>query len=193
MAEIVTIKGLDELNRKLKELPIKLQKTIVRKALGAGSQVIKKAAIALAPISSMPVHRRKGRVTQPGVLKAAAIVKFVREQSNDTQSVEIITFRRGPKAQRVGKTASNKDAFYASWVEFGHKIVPRFKGKYTDYRLYGRKRLTGLRTRRRAAEAAGGARVAGRRFLTQAFTNAGHQALAVFEAKLRAGFDAAVK
>ncbi len=166
MAETVTITGLAELNNRLKELPVKLQKTIIRKSLGASGAagVIKKAAIANAPV-------RTGR------LKAAAIVKFLRDKSNDTQSAYIVTFRRGKRAQRVGKKALNRDAFYASWVEFGHRIVPR--------------RRRGGKGRRRGAAATGS--VPGRHFLARAFATAGRQALDVFESKLRAGFDAAVK
>lgn len=190
MSETVTITGLAELNKRLRELPAKLQKTIMRRALGAGGAagVIKKAAIARAPIASMPVHRGGGNVTQPGVLKAAAIVKFLRSESNDTQSVYIVTFRRGKRAQRIGKRARNLDAFYASWVEFGHKIVPRVRRTGRDRRG----RFINSRTIR-ARRASSGGQVAGRRFLTRAFNEAGQQALSVFETKLRSGFDAAVR
>ncbi len=190
MAETVTIKGLDELARNLKALPAKLQKNIMRKALGASGAagVIKKVAQANAPVSAAPVTRGGGRVTQPGVLKAAAIVKFIRNQSNDTQAVYIVTFRRGKKAQRIGKRANNRDAFYASWVEFGHKIVPRTRRIGRDRRG----RFINARTRSARRVSAGGT-VAGRRFLTRAFNSAGRQALDKFESVLRSGFEAAVK
>ncbi|MGH7785087.1 MAG: hypothetical protein ACREO5_14765, partial [Candidatus Binatia bacterium] len=54
-------------------------------------------------------------VTQPGTLRRAAITKFVATASNATQVEYIVTFRKGPRQQKGGR-----DAFYASWVEFGH-------------------------------------------------------------------------
>jgi len=184
----VHIAGLAELTARLKRLPVQLQKTIVRKAIGAGAQVIKKAAIARTPIGKGPVKRGGGRVTQPGVLRSAALVKFIRERSNDQQAVYIITYRRGKKAQRIGKNATNKDAFYASFVEFGHRIVPRTHRIGRDRR--GRFiNQTTIKSRRGTSVG----KVEGRRMLTQAFNASSDQALDVIVSKIRSGFDAAVR
>lgn len=115
--------GLDELRRTFAQLPGDLGKKVLRRGAGAGARVIKPAVIEEAPQAARP--HRKGVPT--GVLKRAAIIKFVREQSNDEQATYIVTFRQGKKAQRAGKGGTNVDAYYAKYVERGHKIVPRSK------------------------------------------------------------------
>lgn len=136
--------GLDDLKRRFAQLPTQFGKKVLRKGAGAGARVIKVAQIAGAP-------KKTGR------LKSAAIIKFVRERSNDNQATYIVTFRQGRRQQALkrgrGKSAKlvNLDAYYARFVERGHRNVARFKGKYTDYRLRGGRRLTGLSARRKAS------------------------------------------
>lgn len=190
MADVITVKvqGLAELNARLQRFPIDLQKRVIRKAVGAAAQVVKKAAIAAAPVARFPVKRGGGFVTPPGTLKAAGIVKFDRQDSNDQQAVYLITFRKGKKARSIGKKGVSKDAFYASWVEWGHKFVPRFKGKYTDYPLYGRKRRTRLAERRRSSTR----RVEGKLFLTHAWEAKKDEALRVMTESIRSNFEKAI-
>lgn len=183
----VKVEGLKELAAKLKTLPAAIQKKVLRKGLSAAAQVIKKAAIANAPVAAAPIKRGGGIVTRPGTLKSAAIVKFLRSESNEQQAVYIVTFRRGKKAQRIGKKATNKDAFYASWVEFGHRVVPRSTRLGRDKRGRSINRFT-LVARRKASTQ----QVAGRRFLTNAFKNDGQKALTVLETTTRAEFEKAI-
>ena len=136
------ISGLDDLKQKWAALPDKVGKKVLRKGAGAGAQVVKAAEIAGAPVKS-------------GRLKAAFLVKFVRELSNDDQATFIVTIRQGKKQQQLnrgrGKNARlvNLDAYYAKWVERGHKNVAR--AKKTDLRLTGRRRRRNLAARRRAS------------------------------------------
>lgn len=115
--------GLDELKARFALLPTDISKKVLRKMGSAGARVIKTAVIAGTPVAAQP-HRRG---VSPGLLRRAAIIKFVREQSSVDQATYIVTYRQGKKAQSIGKRQVNLDAFYARWVERGHKIVPRSK------------------------------------------------------------------
>lgn len=85
-----TIEGLAELDRMLKELPAKLEGTVVRGGLRAGATVLQKAARELAPVRT-------------GKLRA---------------SIKVSTgIRNGRVYSRV--RAGGKDAYYAHMVEFG--------------------------------------------------------------------------
>ena len=153
MSEIVHVKGLTELKRNLEQLPAKLGAKVLRKSVGAGAQVIKAATI-----RNVEPHNRSG------TLARAAIVKFVREESNDTQVYYVVTFRRGKRYQskvtKKGRLTLDRDAYYAAFYEFGHKIVAR-RGK-------GGRTVTQRRL-------ASGGRVEGRHPLGQAFDqNVGH-------------------
>ena len=92
MAEtFVEVKGLKELDRKLKQLEPKLAKKVMRKAVSAGAEVIRKEARQLAP-------RRTGFLIKN-------IIKSVK--------------RRGSTV--VAKIGTTKRAFYGIFVEFGTK------------------------------------------------------------------------
>lgn len=161
---LANVQGLPELQRRLKQIPINVASKVLKKGVASGAGVVRKAAKSAAPASKLP-RRRGGRVSQPGTLKRSAIIKFVRENSSATQTVYIVTFRRGKKEQQ-----KQRDAFYASWVEFGHKIVPR-KGRG------GRASL-----RRRRAGATG--QVRPHKFLTPAFYNSAGGALEAMKNKI---------
>jgi HK97 gp10 family phage protein len=54
----IDIKGFKELDEALKEFPIKLQKNIIKDATKEGAKVIKRAAIAMAPVGKTGKLRR---------------------------------------------------------------------------------------------------------------------------------------
>lgn len=183
MAEVVYVQGLRELHLKFAQLPGDLQKKGLRGALSAAARQARDAARALAPRGKGP-KRRNGQTVPAGTLKRSALVSFDRKQSNETQAVYIVTFRRGKKQQK-----GNRDAYYASWVEFGHRIVPR-KAKASSW-----KRRRGLVSRfslaGRRASATG--TVAGKRFLTNSFAAGQERYVQTFERVLRTKFDEAVR
>ena len=183
MAEVVYVEGLRELKLKLDRLPADLQKKALRGALSAAASQARDAARALAPIGKGP-RRRGGRTVPAGTLKRSAIVAFDRKQSNQTQAVYVVTFRRGKKHQK-----GNRDAYYASWVEFGHRIVPR-KPKGSFWR---RKKgiVSAFSLAGRRVNATGS--VPGRRFLTNSFSAGRARYLQTFETTLLAKFDEAVR
>ena len=137
MPEIIKVYGLEELARKLKALPARMTRNALRSGVNAGARLVRDTY-------KMSVNSRTG------TLRRSIVTKFIRERSNDQQAMYYVTARKGKKLQRLGKR--NADAYYAGWVEFGHKIVPR-GGKGT------------FRARRAAATGT----VEGKRWLTRAF------------------------
>lgn len=173
MSEIVTVKGLAELKQRFSEISRASGTKLLRSSVAAGARIVRDAAKANAPVSAVPIRRGRGRVTPPGVLKEAALVKFIREDSNDSQVVYFVTFRQGKQAQK-----RDRDAFYARFVEFGHKKVPR----------RGKGRAHSLRDRREAASG----QVLPHRFLGPAFNATKGQALDAIIATMRSQFDKVV-
>ncbi len=140
MTVIVTrqhVTGLAELKRNFDAMPGDLRRLALGRGALAGALATRPFVRTLTPIGPRG-RKRKGRLVEPGLLRASLITVADRRKSNDTQSVVILRFRE------------KKAAYYAKWVERGHRIVARFKGKYTDYPLRGRGRLTGLAKRRRS-------------------------------------------
>lgn len=107
MAE-VKIHGLAELSRTLKALPNRVRKNILRRAVSAGAAEVRKQAKINAPVRT-------------GTLRRAAYIKYLNRNSNNNQVTFITSFRRGKKEQSVGKKGLNRDAYYAPFVEFGHR------------------------------------------------------------------------
>lgn len=128
MSDVKYISGLDQLQRYFKEFPADVSKKVLRKMAGAGAQVVRTATVPKIPIGkSTPRH-------VAGTLLRSLRTVYRREDSNDNQAVFAVTFRQGRGAQ--GKVVANKksgaqsfrlsaDAFYAGWVERGHRIVGR--------------------------------------------------------------------
>ena len=146
MAVTVTVHGLPELKAMFARIPAEVGKKVLRRGVSAGTKIVKKAVLIRTPISKAGERKRGKFAVQPGTLRRALLIKFVREQSGDTQAMYFVTFRQGRTQQKGGR-----DAYYAKWVERGHKNVARYKGKYTDYKIRGRGRLHGLTLRRKAA------------------------------------------
>lgn len=124
MASVTQVKGLPELRAKFAQIGSDVGKGVLRKGAGAGARVVKAAIALLIPTGAT------------GALKRAEIIKFVREASNDTQAEYIVTFRRGKKFQKgaVSKSGrvnrSARDAYYAPFVERGHRTRPAKTGTY---------------------------------------------------------------
>jgi HK97 gp10 family phage protein len=100
MAEFLNIKGGAELQKLLDQLPVKIEKNIMRSALRAGARVIANEAKAIVPVDD-------------GDLK-----RSIRTGSSAKRGKVIAYVRAGGK----------KGSFYAHMVEFGtaaHLIVPK--------------------------------------------------------------------
>lgn len=116
MANIsMEVTGLRELKAALEQLPQNIAKNVLRGAVYAGAKVIKDAVYTNAPVYTGSDPRVKA-----GVLKDAVYMKHDQELSVENQQVFFVSLRRGRKER-----ARNRDAYYWTWVEFGHHIVPR--------------------------------------------------------------------
>lgn len=112
MISSVEVRGLDELLRKLRALPEAVQTKLVRRACASAVAVIKNEAIRLAPEWTGPVS--KGH-PPPGTLKNAIYRTRMSADCTPTLEVWKVSVRKGNLAAKSGK-----DAYYATWVEYGH-------------------------------------------------------------------------
>lgn len=122
MADLHYVAGLEELRAALKQLPERISRNVLRGAVAAGAAVIRKEAQAIAPVYT-------GSVAQghppPGTLKRSIVQKQIVELSGPTRQTFYVTVRKGKKYRGQGKKGNlSQDAYYASWVEFGHYYVP---------------------------------------------------------------------
>jgi len=114
MSLTIEVQGLRELSDKLKQLPDKLRKKVLRGAVSTAAKIVQAAAIQLAP-------EYTGEVSQghapPGTLKRAIFRKHVRDSEHD--ETFIVGVKSGKKFQK-----KNLDAFYWRFVEFGTVKMP---------------------------------------------------------------------
>lgn len=167
MAEFQHVTGLPELKARLEQLPREIAAKVLRHAVATGARVVRDEAVARAPIGA----NRRG-IAAPGTLRRAIVVKLVRELTNDEQVEYIVAVRQGKRQQKYGR-----DAFYARFVEFGHRIVPRA----------ARSSARGLRHRRIEAKIRGGGFVPPHRFLGPAFDASAQRALSAIVDEIGAG------
>ena len=84
----MTIHGLDDLARQLKELPERVARNALRAAVYAGASVVRKEVKARAPVAT-------------GKLKAAVYQKQIREHSNVYTQVFFVGVRSGARRRRT--------------------------------------------------------------------------------------------
>jgi HK97 gp10 family phage protein len=111
----INVTGLAELSAALKQLPITIAQKVLRGTANAGAKPILDAVrrnAAGAEASSPHV--------QTGTLLRAIYMRQIPELSSEIQQVFYVGVRRGR-----GQQAKGRDAYYWSWVEFGHHMVPR--------------------------------------------------------------------
>ncbi|MCA3068094.1 MAG: HK97 gp10 family phage protein [Rhodocyclaceae bacterium] len=166
----VRVTGLRELNDALAKLADDVAIKHARGAVAAGAALIRDAARANVPVRS-------------GKLKAAIYSAWIREASSRERQSFFVSVRRGKKYQprmkvgRGGKQRATKDldAYYWTWIEFGHIATGGMKIKG------GTKRRA--RTRANMREA-GAKFVAARPFLRPAFEANKLKAIEVIRAEL---------
>ncbi len=93
----VAVRGLSEIESKLKNLPIKVRKTMMRKALRAGGKIILSAAREEAPVRT-------------GLLQSQIKLR-VHKNKKGYMSIRVGT----------GSKGNPGPAFYSSFVELGYK------------------------------------------------------------------------
>jgi HK97 gp10 family phage protein len=116
MANLITMKveGLKELSDALRQLPNRVGANVLRGAVYAGAKIIREEIIQRAP-----VYQGKDPRVQAGVLKNSVYMKQIPELASEIQQVFFISVRRGKSQQAKGR-----DAYYWTWVEFGHHYIP---------------------------------------------------------------------
>ena len=111
MKDLIHVQGLQELDRKLGQLPVRIRKNVLRRALRAGGKVI-----GMAVRAKVPKVWSKNAPTR--LLKARNIVWRVSRIRGDTAQVKV-TWRTGrPRDKSVDVP------FYAAWIEFGTSRLP---------------------------------------------------------------------
>jgi HK97 gp10 family phage protein len=111
----VHVTGLAELSAALKQLPITIAQKVLRGTVNAGAQPVYEAVLRnAAGAEANSPH------VETGTLLRAIYVKHIAELSSEIQQVFYVGVRKGKSQQKKGR-----DAYYWSWVEFGHHIVPR--------------------------------------------------------------------
>lgn len=171
------VTGIPDFKAALMSIVPKLRVRALANALRAGAREVQKGARSATPvINASSAAVRKG-YRKPGTLKKAISVRNSKASRAEGNVGVFVNVRPAKGANRGWKNPN--DPFYWRFVHFGHKIVARYKGKYTDYRLRGRGRLTGLAKRRRAPIGF----VPGRGFLYAGAFQLG-AALAIFTAKI---------
>ena len=93
----------------LNALPRQMKEKVMRGAVATGASVIRKAAIALAPVDTGNLQRSIYQVRMP-------------EKGSPNSEVFKVDVRMGRtfRTGKGGKKVANVDAYYAEWVEFGH-------------------------------------------------------------------------
>ena len=123
MANLRHIKGLDEFQRALEQLPKNIARNVLRGAVNAGAKVLREEAEVLAPVYEGDDPR-----VEPGRIKENVYQKHIAELSNEFLQTYYVGVRSGKRRGKYKVVVDGKttylDAFYWWWVEFGHFYVP---------------------------------------------------------------------
>lgn len=119
------IEGLDELRRAMQNLPERMQKNVLSKAVNAGALIIRDDARVRVPILKIPDPRRIA-----GLLRR--MVRSTRGVRRGTEASAFVSVRRLTKGairkfkRLTGKSGAQNpnDAWYWRFVEFGTSKAP---------------------------------------------------------------------
>lgn len=121
----LTVPGLDAMVREIQGFAPALREKLLKGACATGCSVLRAEAVRRAPEyeEDVPVGHPPA-----GTLKKAIYQTRWTDKCTNQAEVWFVDVRKGKRFRHTGKTSSaagptqgvNKDAFYASWVEFGH-------------------------------------------------------------------------
>ena len=119
MADLANVAGLDALFRAMQELPPKLERKALRKAVTAAGMIIRDEARARAPVGTGRLKRAisYGRSNRDCAKGKEVGNVFVRKAKNG-----------GNGGQKSVKAHGKFDAYYAVFVEYGHWSRSRKQG-----------------------------------------------------------------
>lgn len=115
-ADTVQVKGLDELKRKLAEVPKAMRKRVLRNALAAGAREVRDVAKRNAPVMTLGTSL-SAPYRKPGTVKQAI---RVRTSKADRRAGDVGVFVNVKPAKAGQRGAKNpNDPFYWRFLEFG--------------------------------------------------------------------------
>lgn len=127
----LNIQGLEDIKKKLAEIPRALRRSVLKKALTAGARIVRDEARRNAPTLKSPRVNRK-----PGTLRKAIVVRTSKLDTKDgnvgvfvnVRPAKGAIFKKGVlvKGSQRGKDSPN-DPYYWQWLEFGRKPKTLYK------------------------------------------------------------------
>ena len=119
--EVVRIEGLDELKRKLAEVPKAMRKRVLRNALAAGAREVRDVAKRNAPVLTLGTSLN-APYRKPGTVKQAIRVRTSKADRRAGDVGVFVNVRPAKAGQRGAKNPN--DPFYWRFLEFGTKKMP---------------------------------------------------------------------
>ena len=119
--EVVRIEGLDELKRKLAEVPKAMRKRVLRNALAAGAREVRDVAKRNAPVLTLGTSL-KAPYRKPGTVKQAIRVRTSKADRRAGDVGVFVNVRPAKSGQRGAKNPN--DPFYWRFLEFGTRKMP---------------------------------------------------------------------
>jgi HK97 gp10 family phage protein len=119
--EVVRIEGLDNLNRKLAEVPKAMRNRVLRNALAAGAREVRDVAKRNAPVMTLGTSL-KAPYRKPGTVKQAIRVRTSKADRRAGDVGVFVNVRPAKSGQRGAKNPN--DPFYWRFLEFGTRKMP---------------------------------------------------------------------
>ena len=119
--DVVRIEGLDELKRKLSEVPKAMRKRVLRNALAAGAREVRDVAKRNAPVLTLGTSL-KAPYRKPGTVKQAIRVRTSKADRRAGDVGVFVNVRPAKAGQRGAKNPN--DPFYWRFLEFGTRKMP---------------------------------------------------------------------
>ena len=119
--EVVRIEGLENLKRKLAEVPKAMRKRVLRNALAAGAREVRDVAKRNAPVLTLGTSLN-APYRKPGTVKQAIRVRTSKADRRAGDVGVFVNVRPAKAGQRGAKNPN--DPFYWRFLEFGTKKMP---------------------------------------------------------------------
>ena len=119
--EVVRIEGLENLKRKLAEVPKAMRKRVLRTALAAGAREVRDVAKRNAPVMTLGTSLN-APYRKPGTVKQAIRVRTSKADRRAGDVGVFVNVRPAKSGQRGAKNPN--DPFYWRFLEFGTRKMP---------------------------------------------------------------------
>jgi HK97 gp10 family phage protein len=112
------VQGIDELTKKLRDIPAKMRSQVLRRALAAGARRVQADAKQGVPVLSS-TSAAKAPYRRPGTVRDAIRVRTSKEAKRDGDVGVFVNVKPLKKSQRSARNP--RDPFYWRFIEFGTK------------------------------------------------------------------------